>query len=998
MDIKRNTDSAKTAVNARSGFTLVEMVISILVLGFVLISVAGIFALFQKGSVQSGEYSLAQQNARIAVDFITGDLRQAGAQTDYYRGQRPIVHAGPYQIAFNADLDNGATIDGNPPLQALSNAVSPNSVPLSGAPIYTPAADYDSDAETVVFTLDSTGDGIISGSDRGDDPEETPLNRNLFVLKKAVYGYAVSGGNEMRENDLALLRGPNLSPTWTIPEPLFQYYYDHDDDPATNDRLWGDGNVNGRLDDAEILAVAAMPQNLLSTIRKVRITAISESDKYDSKYETNGGFLNVTMNSEVFVRNMSTSSSTIRGKVYHDADSDGVMDTNETGLPAVEIRLAGQNRSVFTDNFGSFYFALPAGAYSIQEVDPPGYSSTTANLVSLTLASGQAQVVNFGDRSNLPIGTIKGTVFADPDKDGVQGAGEPGIQGVLVSLDNGAQTYTNSTGYYSFVAKQGNYVVVEVDPVGYSSTTPNSGSASIVSEGDSVTINFGDFAGPVSGVLEGYVFLDINEDGMRNSLEEGLPNVRIKISSGDSTLTNASGYYSFSITPAVYSVTETDPEGYVSTTVNAYLDITITADTTVTRNFGDVLEDRQDFVEIHISNTDRVLSVCTANLKEDDKSDEDIVLGTALLTEIGNMLVFHNEWETSATPITELFNSDPVYRRDAGRNINTMSKYDFNNDLVPDVLTGLDIVAERNVQLWFTGSDGILSTTPDESFFTSGMNEVMDSKLADFDIDGDIDILVGLKSPLGTTGAWEILKGDGTGSFNSSRFQSTAGAGDEFVLGAVWAVEAGDIDGDGDQDIIVGSHVTPYVGYIDVYENIGFSSANFAWHSRYNTRGAVNDIKAVDMMEDDGGDPDIVAATTIADNSGMVLLWLNTAGTFGIPDTTGFTFGPQEIHNMPDDFVDAGGEALSLDVIRVNNDVYPDICFGTRSSSLYAGDIYILPAYGTLPENGTKINTSDLGEIISIAVADFNKDSRPDIVVGTRSSVTQGRLVAFFGK
>ncbi|MCU0638520.1 MAG: prepilin-type N-terminal cleavage/methylation domain-containing protein, partial [Candidatus Krumholzibacteria bacterium] len=390
MEIKRNTDSRNTAVNARSGFTLVEMVISILVLGFVLISVAGIFALFQKGSVQSGEYSLAQQNARIAVDFITGDLRQAGAQTDYYRGQRPIVHAGPYQIAFNADLDNGETIDGNPPLTALSTAVSPNSVPLSGAPIYTPAADYDSDAETVVFTLDSTHDGIIGGADRGDDPEETPLNRNLFVLKKAVYGYAVSGGNEMRENDLALLRGPNLSPTWTIPEPLFQYYYDHDDDPATNDRLWGDGNGNGRLDDAEILAVAAMPQNLLGTIRKVRITAISESEKYDSKYETNGGFLGVTMNSEVFVRNMSTSSSTIRGKVYHDADSDGVMDTGETGLPAVEVRLAGQNRSVFTDNFGAFYFALPAGAYSIQEVDPPGYSSTTANLVSLNLASGQA--------------------------------------------------------------------------------------------------------------------------------------------------------------------------------------------------------------------------------------------------------------------------------------------------------------------------------------------------------------------------------------------------------------------------------------------------------------------------------------------------------------------------------------------------------------------------------------------------------------------------------
>ena len=82
----------------------------------------------------------------------------------------------------------------------------------------------------------------------------------------------------------------------------------------------------------------------------------------------------------------------------------------------------------------------------------------------------------------------------------------------------------------------------------------------------------------------------------------------------------------------------------------------------------------------------------------------------------------------------------------------------------------------------------------------------------------------------------------------------------------------------------------------------------------------------------------------------------------------------------------------------MNNDIFPDLAYGTRNSTVFTGNLYVLPAYGTLPMYGTQINQSDSGEIISIDVADFNKDNRPDIVVGTRSTATQGRLVAYFGR
>jgi hypothetical protein len=118
----------------------------------------------------------------------------------------------------------------------------------------------------------------------------------------------------------------------------------------------------------------------------------------------------------------------------------------------------------------------------------------------------------------------------------------------------------------------------------------------------------------------------------------------------------------------------------------------------------------------------------------------------------------------------------------------------------------------------------------------------------------------------------------------------------------------------------------------------------------------------------------------------------------GQPDTFGNTYEPEVTPTFPDDWVYAEGEALSLAELRLNNDVFPDIAFGTRNSTVYTGNIYVLPCYGTLPTYGTRINKAESGEIISIDVADFNKDSRPDIVVGTRSTATQGRLVAYFGR
>ncbi|UCH83248.1 MAG: prepilin-type N-terminal cleavage/methylation domain-containing protein, partial [Candidatus Latescibacterota bacterium] len=201
------------------GFSMIELVFSMMILGVVLIAFYGIFSLFQKSSAQSQHYSDAQQNSRAAVDFITEYLRQAGSGSDYVRGQRFVVHAGPYQCAINADIDNSQTIGGEVPLSAISRAHSPKTVPASGTVIYAPKMDYQSPAETVVLTLDSDQDGVISANDAADESEEDGPNPNLYVLKRVTCGFDGAGSNAVRTTNLALVRGPGAYSNGTVPQP-----------------------------------------------------------------------------------------------------------------------------------------------------------------------------------------------------------------------------------------------------------------------------------------------------------------------------------------------------------------------------------------------------------------------------------------------------------------------------------------------------------------------------------------------------------------------------------------------------------------------------------------------------------------------------------------------------------------------------------------------------------------------------------------------------------
>src|SRR5206468_397782 len=132
-------------------------------------------------------------------------------------------------------------------------------------------------------------------------------------------------------------------------------------------------------------------------------------------------------------------------------------------------------------------------------------------------------------------------------------------------------TTTAGNGSYLFTnVPAGSYTVRETDPSGYISTTPNTVPVSVAA-GGAAKANFGDAQ---RGRVSGTVFSDLNGDSVLNGSESGLSGVTIELvdSLGAvmGTTTAGNGSYIFAgIAAGSYTVRESDPSGYISTTPNA---------------------------------------------------------------------------------------------------------------------------------------------------------------------------------------------------------------------------------------------------------------------------------------------------------------------------------------------------------------------------------------------------------------------------------------------
>ncbi|MGD8487718.1 MAG: SdrD B-like domain-containing protein [Anaerolineae bacterium] len=317
----------------------------------------------------------------------------------------------------------------------------------------------------------------------------------------------------------------------------------------------------------------------------------------------------------------SLNTASIHGIAFDDVNGNGLQDPTETGLPGVIISVTiNADPGVLTTTtgaYGQFHYGFgvsEVGYHTVAEQDPakPSYRSTTPDEVTLEVLMGNSYSVSFGDTTTATFSSIMGVVFDDWNGDGAQDLTEPGISGVLISLSEGISTTTNSYGGYTLpVTTTGPVRVMETDPVGYHSTTPNTVTVKLASLGKVYVVGFGDSSNRTVSSIFGTVFEDENIDGAWDLAEIPLSGVPVAIASASNgvlgpTMTNNWGQFTFLIEVTdVYTLTESDLPGYLSTNAipgnpavtkvdnHTLRTVVKTLGTDLGENlFGDVLESR----------------------------------------------------------------------------------------------------------------------------------------------------------------------------------------------------------------------------------------------------------------------------------------------------------------------------------------------------------------------------------------------------------------------
>jgi uncharacterized repeat protein (TIGR01451 family) len=302
--------------------------------------------------------------------------------------------------------------------------------------------------------------------------------------------------------------------------------------------------------------------------------------------------------------------------VFRDLSGNGILDgTEETGLSGIRINLTGAGadgvfgtrddirRTTLTDgtdivanSTGRYSFDnLPPGQYIVEAVTPAGappypLAFLTTGRLRFNINLQPDQVItgaNFGFRM-VPFqganGSIGDTVFEDRNSNGIQDQGEPGIPNVNLTVIGAGPdgqfntpddtitnrtTTTNGNGIYGFNdLPPGSYRVTVTPPPGFI-PQPTTGSTQIdvtLEPGQNLTtVDFG-FRRPGASIGD-EVFIDRNNNGIRDQGEPGIPNVTLTLRNptGEvigTTTTNSQGIYGFSgLQPGNYTVQARVPNG-----------------------------------------------------------------------------------------------------------------------------------------------------------------------------------------------------------------------------------------------------------------------------------------------------------------------------------------------------------------------------------------------------------------------------------------------------
>ena len=280
-----------------------------------------------------------------------------------------------------------------------------------------------------------------------------------------------------------------------------------------------------------------------------------------------------------------------------------------------------------TDANGYYVFSnLSAGTFTIVvALDtgdlPAGYDSSTGGATATVTVADDAIIdtVDFGFYTQASIGDF---VFDDLNGDGDWDPGEPGIEGLTVTLDDGGSQVTTTTGTgatageYDFTGLEPGTYTVTVDTAGFPAGTVTTldGAAPSVTVASTDDVDTADFGYLFPATFGDFVFHDLNGNGLFDAGEPGIDGVDLTLTSPVlgapiTTTTSGGGNYLFSgLEPGPYTVTldtATLPTGYaLSTGGNTITQAIVSGTNFLDADFGaDTTADIGDFI-FHDLNAD----------------------------------------------------------------------------------------------------------------------------------------------------------------------------------------------------------------------------------------------------------------------------------------------------------------------------------------------------------------------------------------------------------
>jgi prepilin-type N-terminal cleavage/methylation domain-containing protein len=983
---------------ADRGFTLVELLITVVLLVIVVAAVAGVMITASRSKISTSNSIESVQAARTAVDLLADDLRSAGYGADLDSGtpQPPIAYIDSLQVLINANLepypDTLVARHQNP--LAYDPGGSPKPAPLNGTP-WQPVMKYRTGAELIRYTLDVNDDGTVDANDVAGTVAQRTRNPNDFVLMREVLGDSV--------NDVAGNNGPFLSapialvrePGGGVP-PLFTVYLKGMSTPWD----WSMGPV---------------PAAQLGNIERI----VLQVDAPSAKPDWRGNYTETRLTTEVSsmrnVPNFGATTFPVDGYVFDDTNKNHVRDGGESGIASVSVRL-GNSFTAVSNSSGYYLIRAPAGNYTLSHTPLPQYGAfDSPATVSVALAA--AFTHSFADTARQG-GWVSVTAYVDQNTNGMLDAGEPGKGGARLTITpGGTSKYTDSNGFATFFAQSGGYSISCTPPDSYVVVTANPVTGSMTN-GGSATALFGLSNAP-TGHIKGRVFNDNNRNGVLDAGEPGITNVWVGVSADGGVsvpgfaYTDANGDYDIQV-PAnnppgtlPYYVLCVVPAGKFPTSATAIGPLLLSAGQTLTgKNFGIAS------YQIITLNASRVLSLAAGDLIEKDwqgnatqfaVGDADLILG-ADAGGTDNVSAWFNQYD--ATP---LFNPSPTtpagsgYTRNAPNSVLALAldTLDTAPDIHrPDVVTGCKTSASGNFFLWLnqntSGNEGYLPLSYTTAYRTNDNGDVQAVKTLDCAGGPMPDLIVGTKSPTAGNGTFEVWQSNDAASpvYTRQEIYPPAGSIPGGRMGEVTSMALGDLDNNGTKDLVVGTRTGSASGELLVFRNVSrLNGLRFTCDNVYTQpTAAVTALTCIDVNGD--GVQDVIAGTQTGTASGTVQYWRNK-------NTVG------RIDFALDREVAAPGIVMSVVKGDLGGGARLDVAVGWRQDETsYVGGVLIyymdagtLPATGVDPSGGSVINM-----VPALTTSNFNFGLRPsvppppyltDLAAGLKSSPTTGALVVF---